>query len=415
MFDFKQFEKFINNQKYDIRVSKNARWIDQKCTPDVVRFIADCIYEINKHKTTFTVRDLWNSDYADYYVKKFFNKPKTSEPYSKNEYDKFFSQPLNLLNYMGILNDVNSTNNRHKYEVKNSDALEFIKLNDQTTAECLVIYITKVISDSGLTPFFEDFFNNQDKTTFQNLKETFVQFHIKNTNIEKEVECRRIFTKVLNPLAWYKSKKGTKRGRLSREEIGFYDLNYNNLNFRDKYANKPKKLSRNEWEKIKPEIESEEKSAHLQSESAKKRLSKYTKEYRHNLSELKDESPKLNMHHIFMASEFPEISMYLENIIAITPNEHATAHLKGTQTVDTNYQKKLLKAKAFRIYENIKNIHVPTLYSWKNFVYILKIGFHLSDESLIKKTDIPDIKDLENNTEYQDEFYKKIKSILEDI
>ena len=35
---------FIGNYEYDIRISHNGRWIDQKCTPDVLSFIADCIY-----------------------------------------------------------------------------------------------------------------------------------------------------------------------------------------------------------------------------------------------------------------------------------------------------------------------------------------------------------------------------------
>ena len=35
---------FISNYEYDIRESHNGRWIDQKCTPDVLSFIADCIY-----------------------------------------------------------------------------------------------------------------------------------------------------------------------------------------------------------------------------------------------------------------------------------------------------------------------------------------------------------------------------------
>lgn len=34
---------FINKNNYDIRVHHNARWIDQKCTPDVLCIVADCI------------------------------------------------------------------------------------------------------------------------------------------------------------------------------------------------------------------------------------------------------------------------------------------------------------------------------------------------------------------------------------
>ena len=42
---------FLNAHNYDVRISKNARWIDQKCTPDVISIIADCILEYTNHNT----------------------------------------------------------------------------------------------------------------------------------------------------------------------------------------------------------------------------------------------------------------------------------------------------------------------------------------------------------------------------
>lgn len=35
--------KFLEEQQYDIRVSGNGRWVDQKCAFDAVCFVADCI------------------------------------------------------------------------------------------------------------------------------------------------------------------------------------------------------------------------------------------------------------------------------------------------------------------------------------------------------------------------------------
>ena len=40
-----QIIDFLNSHNYDVRVSGNARWIDQKCTPDVLTIIADFIIE----------------------------------------------------------------------------------------------------------------------------------------------------------------------------------------------------------------------------------------------------------------------------------------------------------------------------------------------------------------------------------
>ena len=49
----------------------DARWIDQKCTHDVLSMIADCIVEYVDNteasdRTTieFTVSDIWHRDYA---------------------------------------------------------------------------------------------------------------------------------------------------------------------------------------------------------------------------------------------------------------------------------------------------------------------------------------------------------------
>ena len=51
---------------YDIRKSGDAKWIDQKCTYDVLSIIADCINEHLEISDVeeFTVSDIWYSDYA---------------------------------------------------------------------------------------------------------------------------------------------------------------------------------------------------------------------------------------------------------------------------------------------------------------------------------------------------------------
>ena len=52
-----QITSYLNQFDLDVRKSGDARFMDQKCTPDVVCFIADCI--INAVDTTheFTVLD----------------------------------------------------------------------------------------------------------------------------------------------------------------------------------------------------------------------------------------------------------------------------------------------------------------------------------------------------------------------
>jgi hypothetical protein len=35
--------EFLEQRNYDLRISGNGRWIDQKCASDVVTVVADCI------------------------------------------------------------------------------------------------------------------------------------------------------------------------------------------------------------------------------------------------------------------------------------------------------------------------------------------------------------------------------------
>ena len=58
-------QKFLDEHDYDIRKTHNGRWIDQKCTMDVVCLVSDCIveYTSNREDKRFTVNDIWYSDY----------------------------------------------------------------------------------------------------------------------------------------------------------------------------------------------------------------------------------------------------------------------------------------------------------------------------------------------------------------
>ena len=83
-----QLKDFINEHNYDLRTSGNGRWIDQKCTPDVISFIADCILQYNDDENTvkpFTKNDIWHYQYAEEYVTAVFSKPSTNSDSLENE------------------------------------------------------------------------------------------------------------------------------------------------------------------------------------------------------------------------------------------------------------------------------------------------------------------------------------------
>ena len=66
-------QKFLDEHDYDIRKTHNGRWIDQKCTMDVVCLVSDCIveYTSNREDKRFTVNDIWYSDYTVEMFNKF--------------------------------------------------------------------------------------------------------------------------------------------------------------------------------------------------------------------------------------------------------------------------------------------------------------------------------------------------------
>ena len=238
--DKKYIIDFLQKKDYDIKKSHNARWIDQKCTPDVVSIVCDCIlnYIDNNDDLEFTVADIWHNEYTRENVYEIFSKPDTESSKAENEYDKYFGQPIKMLGYSGILIE-RTVGKRNYYSVNDRNLLEFLSLKERNSLIFLYLYNTKVLKDSGIYYVFESFFENQNKSTFSHMKVAYENFIIQNTPINGVVECRRIFTKVLNPIAFCLKKKGTERGRISEFAITYDMLMYNRDNFRDVYANKP--------------------------------------------------------------------------------------------------------------------------------------------------------------------------------
>lgn len=383
--------EFCNGKDYDLRKSHNGRWIDQKCTPDVIWSVSDFILDfVDNIKGQFTVKDIWRSEYAKETIAETYSKPDTDEKKAEREYNKVFSQPLCMLCYAGIIKDI-STNSRHLYEIENRSVLEYIAKNDTYALRFLRVYIEKVLRDSGLFPIFETFFDKQDKARFTALKLAFVDFYHNNTPIKGDFEPKRIFTKVLNPLACSRNKKGTERGKISKTFITKSDLMYNRDNFRDVYKDKPKDMTRKEWLELHPDIDRRDGYFEQQMSHAKKQLKKFVVKYRDNISELTmfvegqdDMTAPTQMHHIFPKNEFPSIMHFIENLIALTPNQHyGFAHPdNNTQVVDIAAQKVLLIAKTYSIKQNLENPTEEKIYEFANLLNVLSVGW--DDDSVLE-------------------------------
>lgn len=380
-----QIIDFLNKRDYDIRKSHNARWIDQKCTCDVLSIIADCILEYTNYDTQveFCISDIWNSPYTKENVLAIFAKPDTDSQFARNEYDKFFSQPINLLAYSGILGFERKNGNTNIFTIENLALLEFIMRRDTNALTFLILYIQKVLQDSGVYKEFEDFLDKQDKIHFKKLKKAFIDFTIANTPINQSVECGRIFTKILNPLAFSLHKKGTRKGYLSSTIITFDELKYNRINWRDELSGKDKQLTRQEYEQYTPL----QANAYYNVQKAKRIVRRYNDSVNSGYSEIKQQTeqvPATQIHHIFPASEFPRISDFVENLIALTPNRHFSMAHPNNQTsyIDKDFQYICLLAKTATIMQDFTQI-----YSFGNYKFVLNEGLSTNEFDLVGDLD----------------------------
>ena len=93
------------------------------------------------------------------------------------------------------------------------------------------------------------------------------------------------------------------------------------------------------------------------------------------------------MHHIFPAGQFPQISGYYENIIALTPNQHfLKAHPNNkTQSINVDFQYVCLVAKTATIKENLTSTNSIKIYEFNKFLFVINIG--LNDDSYEKIED----------------------------
>lgn len=372
-------EDFLAFRDFGIRISRNGRWIDQKCTYDAVCFVADCIVEYIRDggDQPFQSPTIWRSAYAMENVQAMYSKPDPTLRSTQDEYNKFFREPMKMLAAAGVLREDGVVHNAIQFSVADMDMLEYVALRERNACEFLCAYIEKTIDDSGLRPAFESFFEEQNSDSYDNVKETFERFCYECTPIKNKAETGRIFSKVMNPLAYKKKKKGTEKGRLSRAIITLRDISYNRPNWRDELLGKDKNVSRGDYvqdSNVQP-------TDAYKINRAKKNVRYYNDAFRNGKSEVLDEfglgAKATNMHHIFPKGAYPDLAYLPENIIALTSAQHMQcAHPEGnTSAVDLAYQRKCLHAKAETIKTNlIENREQAALYSFESFMSMLDEG-----------------------------------------
>ena len=201
--------EYISSHTYDIRETRNGRWIDQKCAFDAVCFVAGCVVEYldGRPDEPFCSPDIWRSEFAAQQARDVFLKPDPTKRSTLDEYNKFFRQPLKMLAAAGVLREERRGGTIY-FSVADWGMLEYIASREYNSLEFLVAYIEKTLSDSGLWPDFEEFFRLQSRESLEHVKRRYELFCHDYTPIKKTKEVGRIFSKVLNPLAFRRHLRG---------------------------------------------------------------------------------------------------------------------------------------------------------------------------------------------------------------
>lgn len=379
----------------DLDIRKQApgysRFMDQKVTPDVLSFIADCVLNLLDGKdpsNVFTTKDIWDFQYFQKNIVAIFGKPSPTNENADAEYDKFIAQPLKTLAFAKILKE-EKVGVRNTYQVVQPGLLEYIAQSERNAWFFLSRYVEKVLTDSGFIKKLEIYKDKAlSKTVTQEdfalLKKEFESFMRGYTNINTDVEIRRIFPKILNPYAVDKMINGSEDGRMTENRFAYSDLMYNRGNFRD--LGKNKALTRNEAEEIivdKPEFSA------YRLQKAKGVIKR-----NHSTSEVHDSlavGEATQVHHIFPEHKFPQISAYVENLILLTPQQHNTkAHPSNhTHSIDRDYQQECLLSKIDSIETSLKQ--GKDVYSKESLIHVLNIGLSLD---MSTNTTFDDLRDL---------------------
>lgn len=362
---------FLNQfNDFDIRCTHDARYVDQKCTPDIVCFIADCILSTSCANKTFTINDLWEEKYFIDNCRVIFGKPSPSDPSAQNEYNKVLCQPLKLLSYAHVLS-VKSIKKTLQFSVSDIEMLEYISTKERNAYNFMLKFFMRVISDSGIMRFFDEYRENCKVNAKAAKAEIYTKYHrfiSANTPSHSKTDVDRIFHKVFNLYAYSNMLPGSK-GKI----LNWYDLMYNRINWRDK-GKKNKSLTREQAAIAEIERINQDFYIDYQVNKAIRKV----REKQGTISEVNDELASgiaTEVHHIFPKSEFPELASFFENLILITSSQHRQkAHPNSNfHLINKEYQLICLMAKSRSIENYIKN-YGESFYTKKSFVHVINTG-----------------------------------------
>ncbi|SDU77956.1 hypothetical protein SAMN04489737_0256 [Arcanobacterium phocae] len=357
-----------------------ARWYDQKVLPGNLAIIAQAVdlLDINQSDDGwFTRFQVQKSNSLNFVLEREYGKPSLDNENAANEYDKLISQNLSVLACAGVLES--QSGKCRRYRVRNKPVLVKLSGNESVCRVFLIKYIRWSLENFNWWQNIENYINGQHTNDdMQTLKRAFCALMVEQglgSRGAKDpcVEASRIFSKVINLIAYQYMVPGVERGKVMKQPPSSYDLTYNRPNFRDYRTGKPKNKTRKEYYQILENQAVGQRQTILN--SAKKKV----RDYHAGISEVGDTTgiKASHIHHIFPASQFPALKDTLENLIALTPGQHlGEAHPNGNTTiVDPMFQRICLARKL----ESIKtSVDIGDgMYSYENFSQVLKEGWGL--------------------------------------
>ncbi|MBY7703938.1 hypothetical protein JIY74_27150 [Vibrio harveyi] len=121
-------------------------------------------------------------------------------------------------------------------------------------------------------------------------------------------------------------------------------------------------------------------------------MKNYNKTYHDSLSEIFDSNELIvatQAHHIFPESDFIEISNFVENLIALTPNQHfgMTHPNNMTHYVDKQFQHICLLAKTVSIMNNLQSKTEEKFYDFERYKHVLNVGLKTNEFQNINDLD----------------------------
>lgn len=364
------------NVSYALPTNASYRFIDQKCTPDIIQVCAQSVRALSADdQAGFTRKSLQATSEFHTHMTHYFGKPDPMHPDVQNEFDKGLSQPLKLLTFAGVLRE-SRFGRSMLYRVENPVVIDFVSQNSMNAYSFLVDYIKAVLVDNNQMQYFQSY--RQSRHTNDDLKaleRNFFPFAVRALKLGSRgggqplIEYGRIFPKIINPLAVYWAIPGRARGAVSSSTFTFADLMYNRPNWRDagKAKNKPR---------ASVAASDALKANYRRAEVA--RAKRDVLSFHGRTSEVNDSlnaGEATQSHHIFPESTFPGIAAVRENLIALTASQHYQRAHPGNKTsqIDEAYQRTCILSKIDSI--ELALAEGSAFYTVEGLVAVLNSGF----------------------------------------